>query len=75
MRRGSTPAGLRPSGLRAAVYAPRVYAPRVYAPNSFVPGLESNDKFRDAFSAAQNQTLLVVSANTGSSSERHRVDR
>ena len=46
------------------IYAPRIYAPRIYAPDSFVPDLESNTFFRDAFSAAQNQTLLAMSANT-----------
>ena len=47
------------------VYAPRVYAPRVYAPNSYAPDLQANPTFRDAFSAAQDQTLLVASVNTG----------
>ncbi|MEO5851604.1 MAG: PxKF domain-containing protein, partial [Nocardioides sp.] len=51
------------------IYAPRIYAPRIYAPDSYVPALESDPDFRDAFSAAQNQTLLAVSANTGTQSE------
>ncbi len=51
------------------IYAPRIYAPRIYAPDSYVPDLDSDPAFRDAFSAAQNQTLLAVSANTGTSAE------
>ena len=51
------------------VYAPRVYAPRVYAGDSFLPELASDENFRNAFSTAQNQTLLAVSANTGTQSE------
>ncbi len=51
------------------IYAPRIYAPRIYAPDAYVPDLESDPAFRDAFSAAQNQTLLAVSANTGTSNE------
>ena len=46
------------------IYAPRIYAPRIYAPDAYVPDIESNQAFREAFSAAQNQTLLAVSANT-----------
>ena len=61
MRRGCTPRG----STRPRVYAPRVYAPRVYAPNSYAPDLPADPAFRDAFSAAQNQTLLVVSVNSG----------
>jgi len=52
------------------IYAPRIYAPRIYAPGSYVPDLASDPAFRDAFSAAQNQTLLAVSANTGNSNEK-----
>ena len=52
------------------IYAPRIYAPRIYAPGSYVPDLASDPAFRDAFSAAQNQTLLAVSANTGNSDEK-----
>ena len=48
------------------VYAPRVYAPRVYAPNSYAPDLQADASFRDAFSASQDQALLVASVNTGS---------
>jgi hypothetical protein len=51
------------------IYAPRIYAPRIYAPDSYVPDLESNDAFRNAFSTAQNETLLAVSANTERSDE------
>ncbi|MGB0099850.1 MAG: putative Ig domain-containing protein [Nocardioides sp.] len=51
------------------VYAPRVYAPRVYASDSYVAGLTADPAFRDAFSAAQNQTLLAVSVNTGAADE------
>ena len=51
------------------IYAPRIYAPRIYAPGSFDPYLESTPGFQQAFSAAQNQTLLAVSADTGRASE------
>ncbi|WP_151083239.1 hypothetical protein [Nocardioides cynanchi] len=51
------------------VYAPRVYAPRVYAPDSFLPDLASDPSFAQAFTAAQDQTLLAVSANTSTDSE------
>ncbi len=51
------------------IYAPRIYAPRIYAPDSYVPDITSDPKFRDAFSAAQNQTLLAVSTNTGTDQE------
>ncbi|NYD40785.1 hypothetical protein [Nocardioides panaciterrulae] len=51
------------------IYAPRIYAPRIYAPDSFVPSLDSDAAFRDAFSAAQDQALLAVSANTGTGEE------
>ena len=37
----------------------------MYAPNSYAPDLQADPAFRDAFSAAQNQTLLVVSVNSG----------
>ena len=52
------------------IYAPRIYAPRIYAADSYNPDLDADPAFRDAFSAAQNQTLLAVSANTGTSAER-----
>ncbi|HET7069832.1 MAG TPA: hypothetical protein VFI40_03320, partial [Nocardioides sp.] len=47
------------------IYAPHIYAPHIYAPNAFDPGLAGDAAFSDAFSAAQDQTLLAVSANTG----------
>ncbi len=50
------------------VYAPRVYAPRVYAPSNFLPEV-TDDSFSEAYSAAQSQTLLAVSTNTGDSDE------
>jgi hypothetical protein len=49
------------------IYAPRIYAPRIYAPDSYVPDLAADSSFQQAFSAAQNQTLLAVSATAGSS--------
>jgi hypothetical protein len=51
------------------IYAPRIYAPRIYAPNSYLPDLFSDPAFQEAYSAAQNQTLLAVSTNAGTSSE------
>jgi hypothetical protein len=51
------------------IYAPRIYAPRIYAPDSYQPDLSSVPDFSQAFSAAQNQTLLAVSANAGSTPE------
>ncbi len=51
------------------VYAPRVYAPRVYAADSFDPDLSGDPKFRDAFTGAQTQSLLAVSAKPGTASE------
>ena len=63
------------------IYAPRIYAPRIYAPADLCAAdLRAADlrtrllrarassptrRSSDAFSAAQNQTLLAVSANTG----------
>ena len=58
-----------PADLRTRIYAPRIYAPRIYAPDAYVPDLESNAAFRDAFSAAQNQTLLAMSTNTDTDQE------
>ncbi len=52
------------------IYAPRIYAPRIYAPDSYNADLDADDDFRNAFSAAQNQTLLAVSANTDRAPER-----
>jgi hypothetical protein len=51
------------------IYAPRIYAPRIYAPDAYDPSLSSDPSFSDAFSAAQDQTLLAVSTNTGTQSE------
>ena len=51
------------------IYAPRIYAPRIYAPDAYVPDLESNAAFRDAFTGAQNQTLLAMSTNTDTDQE------
>jgi hypothetical protein len=51
------------------IYAPRIYAPRIYAPDAFAPGLAGDTDFSNAFSAAQDQSLLAVSANTGSAAE------
>ena len=51
------------------VYAPRVYAPRVYAPGSYIPANITETSFSDAFSGAQNQTLVALSANIGSNTE------
>src|SRR5262249_38595738 len=51
------------------IYAPRIYAPRIYAPDSYNPGLAGDTSFSDAFSAAQDQTLLAVSSNTGTQDE------
>ncbi|HEY2878042.1 hypothetical protein [Nocardioides sp.] len=51
------------------IYAPRIYAPRIYAPDAYDPNLASDPDFSNAFSAAQDQTLLAVSANTGSQPE------
>ncbi|HET7066401.1 MAG TPA: hypothetical protein VFI21_02240, partial [Nocardioides sp.] len=51
------------------IYAPHIYAPHIYAPDAFDPGLAGDAAFSDAFSAAQDQTLLAVSANTGTQDE------
>ena len=51
------------------IYAPRIYAPRIYAPDAYDPNLASDPDFSDAFSAAQDQTLLAVSSNTGTQAE------
>ena len=41
------------------IYAPRIYAPRIYAPDSYIPDARRRHRrSSDAFSAAQNQTLL-----------------
>ena len=49
------------------IYAPRIYAPRIYAPDSYIPELVSDESFQEAFSAAQNQTLLAVGSQPGTS--------
>ncbi len=51
------------------IYAPDVYAPRIYAPDAYDPGLSGDPGFSDAFSAAQNQTLLAISTNVGNADE------
>jgi hypothetical protein len=51
------------------IYAPDIYAPRIYAPDSYDPSLSGDPGFSEAFSAAQDQTLLAVSSNTGTQSE------
>ena len=51
------------------IYAPRIYAPRIYAPDAYDPNLASDPDFSNAFSAAQDQTLLAVSSNTGTQAE------
>ncbi|MBF4765509.1 hypothetical protein ISU07_20460 [Nocardioides islandensis] len=51
------------------IYAPRIYAPRIYAPDAYVPELVSDSSFQDAYSAAQNQTLLAVSTNVSTTDE------
>ena len=51
------------------IYAPRIYAPRIYAPDAYVPELVSDPSFQEAYSAAQNQTLLAVSTNAGTTDE------
>jgi hypothetical protein len=51
------------------IYAPDVYAPRIYAPDAYDPGLSGDAGFSNAFSAAQNQTLLAISTNVGNSDE------
>jgi hypothetical protein len=51
------------------IYAPRIYAPRIYAPDAYDPSLASDPDFSNAFSAAQDQSLLAVSANTGTQDE------
>jgi len=43
--------------------------PRIYAPDAYVPDLVSDSSFQDAYSAAQNQTLLAVSTNVGTTDE------
>ena len=51
------------------VYSPHVYSPRVYTPGSFIAANVSDSSLSDAFSAAQNQTLLAASTNTGTADE------
>jgi hypothetical protein len=51
------------------IYAPRIYAPRIYAPDSYQPDITSTPDFSQAFSAAQNQTLLAVSAKADTTPE------
>jgi hypothetical protein len=51
------------------IYAPDVYAPRIYAPDAYDPSLAGNAGFSDAFSAAQNQTLLALSTNVANAEE------
>ncbi|WP_329651865.1 hypothetical protein [Nocardioides sp.] len=58
-----------PSAYAPRIYAPSVYAPRIYAPDAYDPSLSGDAGFSDAFSAAQNQTLLAVSANSGTQAE------
>ena len=51
------------------IYAPHIYAPHIYAPDAYDPSLSGSPAFSEAFSAAQDQTLLAVSTNTGSEDE------
>jgi hypothetical protein len=51
------------------IYSPHIYSPHIYSPNAFDPSLAGDAAFSDAFSAAQDQTLLTLSANTGTQDE------
>ncbi|MGC4108858.1 MAG: hypothetical protein QM747_00175 [Nocardioides sp.] len=51
------------------IYAPHIYAPHIYAPEAYDPSLAGDAGFSEAFSAAQDQTLLAVSTNTGTQNE------
>jgi hypothetical protein len=50
------------------IYAPRIYAPRIYAPDSYIPEV-ADESFQQAYTAAQNQTLLAVSDRPGTTAE------
>ena len=58
-----------PSIYAPRIYAPHIYAPHIYAPEAYDPSLTADPAFSEAFSAAQDQTLLAVSANTGTQDE------
>ncbi|HEX4471184.1 MAG TPA: hypothetical protein VH085_04395, partial [Nocardioides sp.] len=58
-----------PDAYAPRIYAPSIYAPRIYAPDSYDPSLSGDPGFSEAFSAAQDQTLLAVSSNTGTQAE------
>jgi hypothetical protein len=58
-----------PDAYAPRIYAPTVYAPRIYAPDAYDPSLSADPGFSEAFSAAQDQTLLAVSSNTGTQDE------
>ncbi|QIK66203.1 hypothetical protein G7072_07450 [Nocardioides sp. HDW12B] len=67
--RAYAPRAYAPRAYAPRAYAPRAYAPRAYAPATFDPGITSNADFQQAFSTAQDQSLIAVSARSGRGGE------
>ncbi len=63
--RAYAPRAYAPRAYAPRAYAPRAYAPRAYAPASFDPAIETNADFQQAFTTAQEQSLIAVSSRSG----------
>ncbi len=70
------PRAYAPRAYAPRAYAPRAYAPRAYAPRAYAPQLftgsgstGSSDGFRNAFTAAQSQSLISVASLSGRHAE------
>jgi hypothetical protein len=65
-----SPSIYSPSIYSPSIYSPSIYSPSIYSPSIYSPSIYSaSGTFTQAFSSAQSQSLIAVSANEGTSPE------
>ncbi len=65
-----SPSIYSPSIYSPSIYSPSIYSPSIYSPSIYSPSIYSaSGTFTQAFSSAQSQSLITISANDGTSPE------
>ena len=65
-----SPSIYSPSIYSPSIYSPSIYSPSIYSPSIYSPSIYSaSGTFTQAFSSAQSQSLIAISANEGTSPE------
>jgi hypothetical protein len=65
-----SPSIYSPSIYSPSIYSPSIYSPSIYSPSIYSPSIYSpSDAFLQAFSDAQNRSLIGISAQEGTADE------